>query len=261
MIRKIVSGGQTGADQAALDAAVELGISHGGWVPKGRLIENGPLPEKYQLQELPTSSYPARPEQNVVDSDGTLILSHGELTGGSARTRQLAEKHGRPCLHVDLGCTEPFLAVKAVNYWINRHKIEVLNVAGSRASKDPEIYRAVKKVLKSVLNVNVADTRMEERPLIPGTVEEAIDDLMTVMDMRNLAELAKMKKKDLSDLHSTLGRYIRRRYGLWTGNKSLIQSCRDLTEEEEVHPYDASTLIIKELWKRLQRTFKMRLVK
>ena len=83
MITKIISGGQTGADRAALDVAMAHGIPHGGWIPKGRKTEGGPLPTKYQLQEMPTNSYPERTEKNVVDSDGTLIISHGELTGGS----------------------------------------------------------------------------------------------------------------------------------------------------------------------------------
>ena len=74
MITKIVSGGQTGADRAALDVAIEEGILHGGWIPKGRKTETGPLPEKYQLKEMPTEEYPKRTEQNVIDSDGTLII-------------------------------------------------------------------------------------------------------------------------------------------------------------------------------------------
>ena len=102
MIQKIISGGQTGADRAALDVAIELGISHGGWIPKGRKTEEGPLPEKYQLQEMPTGSYQKRTQQNVIDSHGTLIISHGKLTGGSAFTRRLAKIHKRPFLHIDL---------------------------------------------------------------------------------------------------------------------------------------------------------------
>ena len=82
MIRKIISGGQTGADQAALDAAIKLDIPHGGWIPKGRLTENGPLPDKYKLTEMPGSGYTLRTEQNVIDSNGTLIISHGKLSEG-----------------------------------------------------------------------------------------------------------------------------------------------------------------------------------
>jgi hypothetical protein len=81
MITKIISGAQSGVDRAALDFALKFKISHGGWIPKGRLAEDGPLPEKYQLQEMPTSSYPKRTEQNVIDSDGTVIFSRGKPTG------------------------------------------------------------------------------------------------------------------------------------------------------------------------------------
>jgi hypothetical protein len=80
LLKKIISAGQTGADRAALDVAIKLHIPHGGWVPKGRIAADGQLPEKYELQGMPTDSNPARTEQNVIDSDGTLIISHGALT-------------------------------------------------------------------------------------------------------------------------------------------------------------------------------------
>jgi len=93
MIKKIISGGQTGADRAALDVAIKLSIPHGGWIPKGRKAEDGPLPEIYKLKEMPTDSYPARTEQNVIDSDGTLIIARGKLTGGTDYTRQMTLKN------------------------------------------------------------------------------------------------------------------------------------------------------------------------
>ncbi len=93
MIKKIISGGQTGADMAALDVAIELGIPHGGWIPKGRKAEDGTLSDKYLLQETKTINYPQRTELNIVDSDGTLIISHGKLTGGSSLTQKVASKH------------------------------------------------------------------------------------------------------------------------------------------------------------------------
>ena len=99
MLEKIVSEGQTGADRAALDFAIKHGIPHRGRVPKGRLAEDGPLADRYELKEMPSDSYPARTEQNVIDSDGTLIISHGPLTGGSDYTREKAKKHKKPCLH------------------------------------------------------------------------------------------------------------------------------------------------------------------
>lgn len=151
MLKKIISGGQTGADQAGLDVAIKLGIPHGGWIPKGRMTEVGPLPEKYNLQEMPTKSYPKRTEQNILDSDGTLIVSHGKLTGGSKLTVDLANKHCRPFLHLDLKSISMADADRMLVLWLTDNGIMVLNVAGSRGSKDPEIYEATVKLLNKAL--------------------------------------------------------------------------------------------------------------
>ncbi len=151
MVKKMISGGQTGADRAALDVAIKLGISHGGWIPKGRLTENGMLDDKYHLKEMETTNYNKRTEQNVIDSDGTLILSHGKLTGGSEYTRDMALRHGRPWLHIDLNKTESSQAARQIKHWLVEHEIEILNVAGPRASKDPAIYRSTTDVLERAL--------------------------------------------------------------------------------------------------------------
>jgi HAD superfamily hydrolase (TIGR01509 family) len=153
MITKIVSGGQTGADRAALDFAIKNNIPHGGWLPKYRKAEDGPLPDYYRLREMKTVSYIKRTEQNVIDSDGTLIISHGKLTGGSALTRQFAKRHKRPWLHIDLNKYSDLVdAAVFVSRWIAENVIKVLNVAGPRASKDAYIYSGVRKLLeKSII--------------------------------------------------------------------------------------------------------------
>jgi len=156
--KKIVSGGQTGADQAALDAAIKLDIPHGGWIPKGRITEAGFLPAKYKLKEMPSASYPLRTEKNVIDSDGTLIISRGKLTGGSALTEKYAEKHERPRLHIDLNEMTDLEAALKTATWISKNNIAVLNVAGPRESKDPKIYQDTKNIIKKVLkNVTKLD--------------------------------------------------------------------------------------------------------
>ena len=151
MVKKIVSGGQTGADQAALDVAIKLGISHGGWIPKGRITENGVLDANYRLKEMETANYNKRTEQNVIDSDGTLIISHGKLTGGSNYTREMVLHHSRPWLHIDLNKTMFFQAAKQIRAWLAEHEIDVLNVAGPRKSKDPAIYQAIADILETAL--------------------------------------------------------------------------------------------------------------
>jgi len=142
MLKKIISGGQTGADRAALDAALRLGIDHGGWVPRGRLAEDGCVPEHYLVEEMPTDSYQERTRQNVLDSDGTLIISRGAPTGGTDYTRVQVLRYGKQLLGIDLNNQSNLKdAASLIAAWIELQRIEVLNVAGPRASKDPCIYQ------------------------------------------------------------------------------------------------------------------------
>ncbi len=135
-VRRIVSGGQTGVDRGALNAAIELGIEHGGWCPQGRLAEDGVIPAQYALTETDSADYPARTEQNVVDSDGTLILHRGRLSGGTSLTQQMARKHARPCLTLDL---EAVADVESIRRWLAENNIRVLNVAGPCERSAPGI--------------------------------------------------------------------------------------------------------------------------
>jgi len=152
-VRRIVSGAQTGVDRAALDVALELGIPCGGWVPLGRIDESGRIPDRYpNLRETASADWDERTEANVRDSDGTLILSCGPLTGGSAYTERVADRLGRPCLHLDLAGRSRTEAVAEARAWLVREAVEVLNVAGPRASKDPGLSHAVVQVLRGVLD-------------------------------------------------------------------------------------------------------------
>jgi hypothetical protein len=147
-----VSGAQTGVDRAALDVALVLGIPCGGWVPKGRIDELGRIPDLYpNLCETESADFSERTAANVCDSDGTLIISRGPLTGGSLNTREVADRLGRPCLHVDLDALHAGDAVLAALAWLKRSEINVLNVAGPRASKDPEAYGLAADLLRRVL--------------------------------------------------------------------------------------------------------------
>jgi len=147
-LRRIVSGGQTGVDRAALDTALELGVPCTGWVPSGRLAEDGPLPARYPLRETPTRRYEERTMWNVRDSDGTLILSRGPLSGGTALTLVHAKKMSRPYLVVDLLALAP--RTQAVD-WVFSHRIGTLNIAGPRESMSPGIYAAALAWLRPFL--------------------------------------------------------------------------------------------------------------
>ena len=151
-VDRVVSGAQTGVDRAALDIARDLGIPCGGWVPKGRIDELGRIPDLYpNLCETESADFSERTAANVRDSDGTLIISRGPLTGGSLNTREVADRLGRPCLHVDMDALHAGDAVLAALAWLKRYEINVLNVAGPRASKDPEIHELAANLLRDLL--------------------------------------------------------------------------------------------------------------
>lgn len=147
-IAKIVSGGQTGVDRAALDVALELGFPCGGWVPRGRRAEDGRIPPIYPLRETDSHSYAKRTRLNVRDADATLILTRGEPTGGTALTVDCARSLNRPHLVVDL---EGEVDLPAVHEWLARHDVRVLNVAGPREGAPPGIYRIAADFLRELL--------------------------------------------------------------------------------------------------------------
>jgi Circularly permutated YpsA SLOG family len=146
---KIVSGGQTGVDRAALDVALGLGLPCGGWCPRGRRAEDGPLDARYPLTETPWHGYPQRTEWNVRDADGTLVLTRGAADRGTALTIELAGRYRRPCLVLDLG-EQP--DPEKVRGWAQSHGVRVLNVAGPRESSCPGIYEEASRFLRKLLS-------------------------------------------------------------------------------------------------------------
>lgn len=147
MLERVVSGGQTGVDRAALDAAMALGLACGGWCPRGRRAEDGPIPSRYPLRETPGAAYPERTAWNVRDSDATLVLSFGKPRGGTALTIGLARKAGRPVLVVDLDTGVPGPA--EVRAWLDRERVRALNVAGPRESEAPGVHALASRYLRA----------------------------------------------------------------------------------------------------------------
>jgi len=139
---RIVSGGQTGVDRAALDVALSLPIPCGGWCPKGRRAEDGTIPDRYPLEETPSADYQQRTEWNVRDSDGTLVLCMGKPSGGTALTIKFVRKHERPCLIIDLASQVDFIQVAQ---WIKSEGIR------PGESKHPGIHDKAMAVLREVL--------------------------------------------------------------------------------------------------------------
>jgi ribosomal-protein-alanine N-acetyltransferase len=197
-IEKIVSGGQTGADRAALDFAIEHGIAHGGWCPKGRQADDGEINLRYQLKETPSGGYAQRTEWNVRDSDGTVVFSIAPLlTGGSKRTQNLARQYHKPILHLwPEGL--PFPDSELLRF-LGDNEIKVLNVAGPRASEEPEVGTFVRDVLEKAFMPSgettlVAGTASAEQPTLETgrlTLRPlALSDAPTVANLAGRREIA-----------------------------------------------------------------------
>lgn len=157
-INKIISGGQTGVDRAALDFGLAHNIEIGGWCPKGRRAEDGSIPSRYPLKETHRSDYPYRTILNVTHADGTLVLHQGRLAGGSALTVKIARNHDIPCQEIDLLAEH---AVDVAKRWIQHHPIRVINIAGPRESENLGIHDRARAFLEQVwLELNL---RLEQK--------------------------------------------------------------------------------------------------
>ena len=157
-IIKIVSGGQTGADRGGIEAALYCKIPHDGWCPKGRRSEDGVISNTYHLQETTSPGYLKRTEQNVVDSDATVIFTIGKLSSGSLRTMEFAKRHKKPVLHINLAEYSRAETGHWILRWLEGDVAKptppnncILNVAGSRESKAPGVHDKVKAIMIDVL--------------------------------------------------------------------------------------------------------------
>jgi len=271
MLKKIVSGGQTGADRAALDIALKFNMDHGGWIPKGRRSEDGPLKEKYRLTETGSEDYRERTKLNVIDSHGTVIISRGDLTGGSKFTRTFAKLMGRPNCYIDLSQSEEFEAAVILKSFILENQIQILNVAGPRQSSMPGIYADVKTILEVLLYLLFLDTRMDKaiRAYIPSGPfrEEFPKDLKTCMDLlcqdislKTRIFIARLEPADISALYFSFQDYIRQRVGFDTGNKSLLQDCAEWICDKDCSIEDAVMVILKQFKYALEKDHILRVI-
>ena len=150
-LQKIISGAQTGVDRGALEAALAAHFPCGGWCPADRKAEDGRIPDRYPLTPLPSGGYRARTRKNVADSDGTVILAPGELTGGTALTLACCRQCGKPSLVIDARDAPARPAAEAVRRFVEAHRIAVLNVAGPRFSGWPAGEGFARDVIEAVL--------------------------------------------------------------------------------------------------------------
>jgi hypothetical protein len=153
MIKKIISGGLPGVELAALDAAIKLGIPRKGWTYKRRKTEGGALPEQYNVTEIANPSYFERLEKNIIDSEGTVILTYGQLIRGSIATKDLANKHHKPCLLLELNECTLNHAISSIRKWMDNHEINEIFFTGSKLIAAPNIHKEVIQIIEGICQV------------------------------------------------------------------------------------------------------------
>jgi hypothetical protein len=184
----------------------------------------------------------------------------------------MAIKHHRPYLHIDLNQAPAFKSATLISAWINKNRIEILNVAGPRASKDSQIYASVLKLIESVHYLQLLkSSRPEAGDLknhdknrfknLPQTLQEAVEMLIAHLPLKQRATIANMPESELIKLNASLARYILNKFSLWSGNQNLVESCQTKVDYPLHNEDDAAAVIVKELWHKLKETHKLRIIK
>jgi hypothetical protein len=239
MLRKIISGGQSGAEKAALDTAKKFNLDHGGSLIFGKKSEHDSFSEVYQLNDIETENRSKKIEQNIIDSDATLIISHGLLTGLSLITQKIASRLNKSWCHIDLMEMDEFEGAVILHEFIDDNDIEVLNVAGPNASQDPFIYRSVKSIIETFIYMELMENSPEElraddiilfqrKPeVFCATVDDAVKFLADSMHLRTKSVIANSLENQIGSLYFSLSDTIKVKLGLDSGNKELLESCRN----------------------------------
>jgi len=166
MIKKIISGGHPGVEKAALDAALKLDIPHSGWAYKGRKTEEGLLPEKYKLKETLDRSFENRIEKNVLEAAGTVVFSHGKLTIGLKIAENLATKHKRPFLRIDLNEYPLNIAATTIRAWMIKNEIEIVYFTGQKPVKGSDIYSEVVSIIRAIYRMDTAEKDLPNHKIL-----------------------------------------------------------------------------------------------
>ena len=273
MLKKIISGGLSVSDQAVLDAAIRLGIPHGGYIPWGRMTEIGTLPSKYKLQELNTDNHLDCIEKNVKESKGTLIISTGTLNDDAEYAKRMTMKYSHQIFTVDLELTPSFEAATLVNDWIQKHNIDVLYIIGPFTTEYLYVDRHVTVIVEGALLLDITDapqgSRIQDLPYdkylqklsaIPKTVDEAVDQIVSDMSLEERVRLANFDKEDLRVINYSLSIFIRNQLFMKDVNKELFESCRAVSGNKNLNEATAALVIIEKLWEKLRETHRLRIL-
>ena len=274
MIQKLISGGQTGVELAALDIAIKLGIHHGGWIARGRRNAQGRLNHVYNLREVEAVGFKTAMEQNVMAADGTLLVTRGKKSARTQHAVEMSLKHQRQLLHVDLSQNSSFEAASLISSWGSLQQISIAFVTGTQAETDSKIYAQTLKILETAFYLGFVKTglhphRTEMDPGssqapsgdYPHTVVEAVARLKSTLSLKDRAHLANIQADELDQLGSGLGEYIKQTFGLYSGNAALMESCAECGHVDNPLVEEACAVILRALWEDLQNTHKLRVIK
>jgi len=273
VIRKIISAGQTGVELAALDIAIKLGISHGGWTSRGRRNEEGQLSEIYQLVETSALGLHDALRKNVAESDGTLVISRGKRTPHTKEAVRTALELERQLLHIDLSQHALFEAASLTSSWMAQKHIQTAHVTGLSSSEDQRIYGQTRKLLETAFYLGFVKSDADQTrhgpelspapgvEALPHTVFDAVKALKATLTLKDRTHLANMQLDELDHLRSGLGEYIKQHFGLYAGNQALLDSCAAHAGLIRPIPDEACAVILRCLWEDLGRSHKLRVVK
>lgn len=246
ILNHIISGSQTGAERAALDVAVRFGIPHGGWAAMNRPDKEDPAFERYRLKEMPSPNDSARFANNVLFSDGTLIVSHGFFSSGLELVIHLAGVYRRPCLHVDLHHASITQSAILLKSWIKMNAVRKLYVTGPTQTEDPRIYQDTVNLFQRVIQTSRGSaypkgadrSRIDNHP----KTDDLFDEIISELPFKERVAIANMEKTDIKEVQQVFDRYVRKNF--------------DFSDMDDDH-----TDFIQKLWEKLRETYRLRVVK
>lgn len=262
MILKIVSSGQPGAEQAALEAAARLELPCDGLAAGWQT----------DLGVMPTDRWAAAVEENAIAADGTLLFSRGKLPDFFIGIRRKLAPANHAWLEIELNQSAGFRAAETISGWVEEEKIRVLHVSGSAGSDSPSLFRSVADILEATYYLlmmkespggfaRTSRMRSTERRDLPVTVDAAVEYLDRHLPLKDRVLIANMTEKELPGLNAALGDYIKETFGLYVGNTHLMTACRFYLRKASISPDEASFGILRALWLKLRQSLRLRVIK
>jgi hypothetical protein len=272
VIRKIIASGRPGVSRGALNAALSLEIPHGGCTSVTGILNNIPLPPKYNLREIAATGSAKCVRMNVRESDATLILVFAsDMPDDAVTARKIAEKHHQPCITVDLDAVGTFQAAQTIHEWLKTHDVHILHVVGATGGADTKkADKTTQGVLEAAYYLGLIESDIAAAPAIghvvelhdagpPASIDGVVSLLAVEMPLKDKVILAHMKEKDLGSVRTTLGRHILLRLEKWHQSQTPSALFEEL-DKEAATMEDAAFAIIRRLWKTLSQTHKLRIV-